>query len=49
MRCVAEFPRLRAALLWAASRDTAMAVEHLVTIGRRNALERTAHLFMELV
>ena len=48
MRCVAEFPRLRAALLWAASRDAAMVVEHLVSIGRRNALERTAHLFMEL-
>jgi len=48
MRCVAEFPRLRAALLWAASRDAAMVVEHLVSIGRRNALERTAHLFVEL-
>ena len=35
MRCVAEFPRLRAALLWAASRDAAMVVEHLVSISRR--------------
>jgi CRP-like cAMP-binding protein len=25
-----------------------MVVEHLVSIGRRNALERTAHFFMEL-
>ena len=48
MRCVTEFPRLGAALLWAASRDEAMVVEHLVSIGRRNALERTAHFFMEL-
>jgi CRP-like cAMP-binding protein len=48
MRCVAEFPRLRAALLWAASRDAAMVVEHLASIGRRSALERTAHFFMEL-
>ncbi len=48
MRCVAEFPRLGAALLWAASRDEAMVVEHLVGIGRRSALERTAHFFMEL-
>jgi CRP-like cAMP-binding protein len=48
MRCVSEFPRLGAALLWAASRDEAMVVEHLVSIGRRNALERTAHFFMEL-
>jgi CRP-like cAMP-binding protein len=48
MSCVAEFPRLRAALLWAASRDAAMVVEHLANIGRRNALERTAHFFLEL-
>jgi len=48
MKCVTEFPRLGAALLWAASRDEAMVVEHLVNIGRRNALERTAHFFMEL-
>jgi CRP-like cAMP-binding protein len=48
MKCVAEFPRLAAALLWAASRDEAMVVEHLVNIGRRSALERTAHFFMEL-
>ena len=43
-----EFPRLGAAFLWAASRDEAMVVEHLVNIGRRSALERTAHFFMEL-
>jgi CRP-like cAMP-binding protein len=48
MRCVTEFPRLGAALLWAASRDEAMVVEHLVSIGRRNAIERMAHFFMEL-
>lgn len=34
--------------MWANSRDEAMVVEHLVNIGRRSALERTAHLFMEL-
>ena len=43
-----EFPRLGAAILWAASRDEAMVVEHLVSVGRRSALERTAHFFMEL-
>jgi CRP-like cAMP-binding protein len=48
MKSVTEFPRLGAALLWAASRDEAMVVEHLVNIGRRSALERTAHFFMEL-
>lgn len=41
-------PRLAAAVLWAASRDEAMVVEHLVDLGRRNALERTAHLLLEL-
>ena len=48
VRCMTDFPRLGAALMWAASRDEAMVVEHLVSIGRRNALERTAHFFMEL-
>ncbi len=48
LECVTEFPRLGAALLWAASRDEAMVVEHLVNIGRRSAIERTAHFFMEL-
>jgi CRP-like cAMP-binding protein len=47
MKCVTEYPRLSAALLWAASRDEAMVVEHLVNVGRRSAAERTAHLFME--
>jgi CRP-like cAMP-binding protein len=46
--CITEFPRIGAALMWAASRDEAMVVEHLVNIGRRNAIERTAHFFMEL-
>jgi CRP-like cAMP-binding protein len=41
-------PRLGAAILWAASRDEAMVVEHLVGIGRRSALVRTAHLLVEL-
>jgi CRP-like cAMP-binding protein len=48
MKCVTQFPRLGSALLWAASRDEAMVVEHLVSIGRRSAIERTAHFFMEL-
>lgn len=47
-RCVSEFPRLGAAILWAASRDEAMVVEHLVNVGRRSAIERTAHFFMEM-
>ena len=43
-----EFPRLGAAFLWAACREEAMVVEHLASIGRRSAVERTAHFFMEL-
>lgn len=43
----AQTPRLAAAVLWAASRDEAMVVEHLVGIGRRNAQERTAHYLLE--
>ncbi len=44
----ARTPRLATAVLWAASRDEAMVVEHLVNIGRRNAAERTAHFLLEL-
>ena len=41
-------PRLATAVLWAASRDQSMVVQHLVGLGRRNAEERTAHLLLEL-
>jgi CRP-like cAMP-binding protein len=43
-----QTPRLATAVLWAASRDEAMVVEHLVDLGRRNATERTAHFLLEL-
>jgi CRP-like cAMP-binding protein len=43
-----QAPRLAMAVLWAASRDEAMVVEHLVGIGRRNAAERMAHFLLEL-
>ena len=48
MQLFDDFPRIRASFLWSAARDEAMAVEHLVSVGRRSALERTAHFFMEL-
>lgn len=44
----AETPRLATAILWAASRDEAMVVEHLVGIGRRDADARIAHFLLEL-
>ncbi len=43
-----EFPHLGASILWATSRDEAITVEHLASIGRRTATERTAHFFLEL-
>jgi CRP-like cAMP-binding protein len=44
----ARTPRLATAILWAASRDEAMVVEHLVGLGRREAEERMAHFLLEL-
>ncbi len=44
----AHAPRLATAVLWAASRDEAMVIEHLVNIGRRTAEERMAHFLLEL-
>jgi len=41
-------PNLALALLWAASRDEAIVVEHLVSIGRRDPFSRTAHFLLEL-
>lgn len=41
-------PRLATAVLWAASRDEAMVVEHLVNLGRRSTEARMAHLLLEL-
>jgi CRP-like cAMP-binding protein len=43
-----RLPRLGAAILWAAARDEATMVEHLINIGRRSGLIRTAHLLLEL-
>lgn len=48
VKCLTQFPRLGTALLWAASRDEAIVVEHLVNVGRRSAIERTSHFFIEL-
>jgi CRP-like cAMP-binding protein len=43
-----DHPRVAVAVLWALSRDEAIVVEHLVDIGRRNALQRLAHFVLEL-
>lgn len=44
----ARNPKLAFAVLWSASRDEAMVLEHMVGLGRRTAAERTAHFFLEL-
>jgi CRP-like cAMP-binding protein len=44
----AKSPRLATAVMWAASRDEAMVVEHLVGLGRRDAYARMAHFLLEL-
>lgn len=43
-----QYPRVGAAILWALSCEEAIVVEHLVNLGRRNALERVAHFLLEL-
>ncbi|QEW20266.1 Nitrogen fixation regulation protein FixK [Marinibacterium anthonyi] len=48
LEAFAQTPRLATAILWAASRDEAMVVEHLVGIGRRDAGARMAHFLLEL-
>ncbi len=48
LNAFSDAPRLATAVLWAASRDEAMVVEHLVNLGRRSAEERMAHFLLEL-
>jgi len=43
-----EHPRLAAAITWGSAREEAMLTERVVSLGRRNAKERIAHLFLEL-
>lgn len=42
-------PRLAAAVFWLFACEAAMYAEHLVTVGRRSALERCAHFLLELL
>ena len=42
-------PRLAAKIFWSFSCEAAMSAEHLIDVGRRSALERVAHLLLELL
>ena len=42
-------PRLMIALMWSAAREQAMLTEQIMRIGRRTAMERIAHFFLELL
>jgi CRP-like cAMP-binding protein len=44
-----DYPKLAAAITWSAAREEAMLAEHIVRLGRRNALEAMAHLLLELL
>lgn len=44
-----DYPKLAAAITWSAAREEAMLSEQIVRLGRRNALESMAHLFLELL
>lgn len=48
MRMLAEQPRLAAALLWATAREEAFLGDHLLSVGRRPAIDRVAHFMIEL-
>jgi CRP-like cAMP-binding protein len=41
-------PHLASQLFWSFAADTAILAEHLIAVGRRSALERIAHLVLEL-
>jgi CRP-like cAMP-binding protein len=43
----ARAPRLAVAILWAAAQDESALAERLTSLGRRYALERLSHLFVE--
>lgn len=49
MGVMRDQPRLGAAILWSAAQEEAVLREHIVSIGRRTAYERVAHLLLELM
>lgn len=43
-----QSPRFAELILWSFARDEAIAAQHLASVGRRSALVRTVHFFLEL-
>ena len=43
------YPRLVMALMWSSAREQSMLSEQIMRIGRRTALERVSHFFLELL
>jgi CRP-like cAMP-binding protein len=48
LRLFETHPHLASQLFWSFAADTAILAEHLIAVGRRSALERIAHLVLEL-
>jgi CRP-like cAMP-binding protein len=48
MEITDTMPRLGRAFVWAIARDGAIITQHLVNLGRRNAIERMAHFLLEI-
>lgn len=44
-----RFTHIAASILWTQAHEEAITVEHLVSVGRRTAVERVAHLLVELI
>jgi CRP-like cAMP-binding protein len=42
-------PQVAARLFWSFARETAILAEHLIAVGRRPAIQRVAHLLLELL
>ena len=48
-RLISDYPRLCAIMIWRAAVGRSMLAEHLLDIGRRNAVQRLGHRLLELL
>lgn len=47
--CLAQAPSLSSALFWMTTQEESILAERIVSLGRRNALSRTAHVLCEFI